>query len=281
MNSGVLAGDVMFNKINLTSFCLTAFSELNTQHPVHVYVSGTSGQIIYIGHSMGSTISFILAAELPNVAQHIKLNIAMAPGVFAGHVKSPIRFLTPYVKQFDWIRLFLGINEFLPHYEFYNKLASDCSYDILGIICENLFFLLFGYDQNEFNSEILPSVLHHLPAGTSTKAILHLAQGFNKKRLFRQYDYGIQGNIQRYGKKQPPQYDLSNVKMPVYIMYAENDIFATEKDVLMLSEQLSNILNVYKVQRKGFSHVDFIFGKDVYQLVYRPMLNILKNYTGY
>lgn len=230
---------------------------------------------------MGSTISFILAAERPDIAQHIKINIALAPGVFAGYVKSPIRFLTPHVRQFDWIRLFLGINEFLPHYEFYNKLGTDCSYELLGIICENLFFLLFGYDQNEFNSEILPSVLHHLPAGTSTKAILHLAQAFNRKRLFRQYDYGIVGNLQKYGTKQPPHYDLRQAKMPIFIIYAENDIFASEKDVLMLSQQLSNVLNIHRVQRKGFSHIDFIFGKDVYELVYRPMLSIIRNYTGY
>lgn len=228
---------------------------------------------------MGSTISFILAARVPEVAAHIKLNVAIAPVVFGSHIKSPIKFLTPFAKHLDWIRTFLGISEFLPHYEIFNKLANDCTSELFGILCENLFFLMFGYDGNEFNSEILPSVMYHLPAGTSTKTILHLAQVVANKNQFMQYDYGVGGNMQRYGEKLPPVYNLTNTKMPVYLMYAENDMFSTEKDVLLLRDRIKNVIGVYKVPKKGFSHIDFNFGKSAYNLVYTQLLEVMKNYT--
>lgn len=40
---------------------------------------------------------------------------------------------------------------------------------------------------------------------------------------FRQYDYGVRGNLEKYGTPQPPDYDLSKVTSPVYMYYAEND----------------------------------------------------------
>jgi len=43
---------------------------------------------------------------------------------------------------------------------------------------------------------------------------------------FRRFDYGSKGNLQRYGQEEPPTYDLSQVKAPVYLYYADNDLLA-------------------------------------------------------
>ena len=44
-----------------------------------------------------------------------------------------------------------------------------------------------------------------------------------------QYNFGWIGNLRRYGRLQPPEYDLSKVTAPVYIIHGENDYFATPK----------------------------------------------------
>lgn len=42
---------------------------------------------------------------------------------------------------------------------------------------------------------------------------------------FRKYDYGIIGNLKKYGKIQPPDYELAKIKIPVHLYYAANDMF--------------------------------------------------------
>ncbi len=44
---------------------------------------------------------------------------------------------------------------------------------------------------------------------------------------FSQYNFGWIGNLRRYGRLQPPEYDLSKVTAPVYIFYALQDFIAT------------------------------------------------------
>lgn len=46
---------------------------------------------------------------------------------------------------------------------------------------------------------------------------------------FNKYDYGLIGNLKRYGKRKPPAYDLSKVTVPVYIFHGANDYLATPK----------------------------------------------------
>ena len=48
---------------------------------------------------------------------------------------------------------------------------------------------------------------------------------------FRKYDYGT-NNIQIYGMSEPPNYDLSNVKVPIYLYRATEDSLASQKVIL-------------------------------------------------
>lgn len=50
---------------------------------------------------------------------------------------------------------------------------------------------------------------------------------------FRQYDYGILGNMNKYGQLFPPDYDLGKITSPVALYYGSNDFFA------------STIVNIY------------------------------------
>lgn len=61
------------------------------------------GEIIYVGHSMGTTQFFVLASSLPQVAKNVKVMVALAPVAYMTHIQSPIRYLAPFVDDFQVI----------------------------------------------------------------------------------------------------------------------------------------------------------------------------------
>jgi len=62
-----------------------------TSQPLHTY----------IGHSMGTTASYVMAAERPEIARMVRLIISFAPVAFMTHIRSPIRFLTPFAGNIE------------------------------------------------------------------------------------------------------------------------------------------------------------------------------------
>nr|CAD7402545.1 unnamed protein product [Timema cristinae] len=73
---------------------------------------------------------------------------------------------------------FLGADEFLPRNTFLSFLSKfGCELTTTERkICENFIFLLCGFDAAEFNISMLPVILGHTPAGTSTRTMVHYAQ---------------------------------------------------------------------------------------------------------
>ena len=46
----------------------------------------------------------------------------------------------------------------------------------LEFVCENIVFLLCGYDQAQMNATMMSTVASHIPAGTSSYTVIHYAQ---------------------------------------------------------------------------------------------------------
>lgn len=44
-----------------------------------------------------------------------------------------------------------------------------------------------------------------------------------KDGKFQQYDYGTEGNEERYGSENPPEYPVSEIKVPFQIIYSDDD----------------------------------------------------------
>jgi lysosomal acid lipase/cholesteryl ester hydrolase len=247
------------------------------------FVSNTTnkpGEIIYVGHSMGTTMFFVFATLNRQAAKNVKLMAALAPVVYMTHVKSPIRYLSPFTTDFEWLAKYLGVNQFLPNNKILKFLSYDC--ELLNIdktICEDIIFAFCGFDKTEFNEDLLPVVLSHDPAGSSTKTVLHYAQEIKYDGKFQQYDYGPAGNKIKYGTLTPPQYKLLNIKVPTYLMYAVNDWLSSYIDVIRLSQNLTNNVGLYRVPLEAFNHVDYLFGKHAATLVYKPLMKVMMNYT--
>lgn len=76
---------------------------LTVNHTGTLGESASENDLIYVGHSMGTTMNFVLLSEKPEYNEKIRLFIALAPVAFMTHIKSPIRFLAPFSKDIEVI----------------------------------------------------------------------------------------------------------------------------------------------------------------------------------
>lgn len=112
---------------------------------------------------------------------------------------------------------------------------------------------------------------------------------------FRKYDYGIVGNLVKYGKTTPPDFEIESITAPVALFYSQNDLFAhidvsmvkaknggiknnNFQDVTLLLEKLPNLATAHLVEDEEFTHLDFGIAVNVVTLVYEKVLNLMKEY---
>ncbi|KAL6437998.1 hypothetical protein ACFW04_004349 [Cataglyphis niger] len=125
---------------------------------------------------------------------------------------------------------------------------------------------------------LLPIVLGHIPAGASTKQIMHYTQ-LVKSGQFRQYDYGWLHNKRKYGSFSPPIYDLKKIQqVPISLHYSSNDWLANIKDVNKLYTELGNPYGKFRVPHDKFNHLDYMWANDVKSLLYDKILSLMTHF---
>ncbi|XP_055375802.1 lipase 3-like [Condylostylus longicornis] len=246
----------------------------------HVIEQTGYKKIQYVGHSQGTTAFWVMCAQRPGYCDKVITMQAMAPIAYMEYVKSPlIRALAPLTTTAEIVAKLLGMHEFLPNNDIMRMagefLCKDESFT--QILCTNVMFLVTGYNSEQLNTTMLPAILGHVPAGTSTKQFIHYGQLVNSGR-FRMYDYGMFKNLAKYGTFKPPSYDLSKVTAPVALHFSMNDWLADTKDVAKLEDQLPNIIKQYLVPQPKFNHLDFILAIDSRKLVHTDVLTSMKDY---
>ncbi|KAG8230458.1 hypothetical protein J437_LFUL009947 [Ladona fulva] len=243
----------------------------------HILENTGENQLFYVGHSMGTTVFFAMASMLPEYNTKIKAMHALAPVAFNGKMKSPVRLLAPLLGNAEWLANLMGLGEFLPSSAFLQFMGKEACNDEVPTqdVCSNVLFLLSGYDIDQLNTTTLPTIIGHLPAGTSTKTVIHYAQGVNSGE-FRMFDYGLIGNLKLYGQVKPPHYNLEEITAPVALHYSTNDWLADVEDVSKLAAQLPNKIGMFRVPYDRFSHLDYLFAIDIRDLVYNKVLSLLR-----
>lgn len=243
--------------------------------------NNTQRNLLYVGHSMGTTMAFALLSSRPEYNEKIHAVFAMAPVAFMGHVKSPIRLLAPFSHDIEMILKFFGSNEFMPQSKIIRYLAKyGCELtETEKYICENTVFVLCGFDKEQYNATLMPVIFGHTPAGTSTKTVVHYAQEIHEQGNFQQFDYGEAENHRRYGQPKPPTYSLENISTPIALFYANNDWLAGPMDVANLFNKLSRTsIGMFRVPSDNFNHVDFLWGNDAPEVVYKQLMMLMKRY---
>ncbi|XP_076243069.1 lipase 3 [Calliopsis andreniformis] len=236
----------------------------------------------YIGFSMGTTCFYVMASERPQIARLVQSAYSLAPVVYMKHVQSPLRHLAPFATNYKVIFYLLGEGEFLPQNFIVKRLAKYLCYVNFWEerICANSLFLIVGFDKAQFNYTLMPVILSHTPAGTSSKTLVHYAQEI-ESGYFRKYDYGERKNLEVYNSTLPPKYDLSKIKVPITLFCGDNDWLSSTADVTRLSDELPYKPTMYKVPFENFNHIDFLWAKDAPTLVYKKLLEMLKDHSYY
>ncbi|KAK2585097.1 hypothetical protein KPH14_008609 [Odynerus spinipes] len=235
-------------------------------------------KLAYAGHSMGTTGFYVMSAMRPDVASRVKVMFSFAPVAYMTYLKSPIiRLFAPIARELQLTAHYLGEDQFLPENTLVRSIAKRaCNLNqFQRKECANILFLICGYDTTELDEDLVPVIFGHTPAGTSTKTLVHYAQGITSSR-FQHFDYGVQENLKIYNSPQPPLYDTTKITVPIALYYGDNDWLANVTDVLRLAKELRNVVDMYRIPYPKFNHLDFLWAKHAPELIYNRMLQTLK-----
>ncbi|PBC29636.1 Lipase [Apis cerana cerana] len=231
-------------------------------------------KIFIISHSQGGSAFFVTASERPEYQNKIIASFSMAPAVFMSRTNNPLfKILAPFSNDIKYLTKLIGMYEFKPTNKLIQMLGKKLCKEgeLLQPICQNIVFLFGGIDK-ELNMTLLPLITQYDPAGSSVNQFVHFAQLIHSGK-FRKYDYGIIGNLKKYGKIQPPDYELAKIKIPVHLYYAANDMFINVEDLNDLYKALPNAQK-FLVPSNTFAHLDFVWGKHVDVLrIYKSFKN--------
>jgi len=236
----------------------------------------TNKNITYVGHSQGTTIMFAALSERePSVVKYLNRFIALAPVAWVQHIKSGPMWLMAH-STLASLLVKHGINQFMPS----NFRESEMGHWFCALFaaeCGNFLKFLVGADPDYDNSKQFNLILEHEPGGTSTMNALHWRQQVLSAR-FCKYDYGTDGNMQQYGQPSPPDYNVSNINVPVYLFFGTEDSLVDTRDSQTLLDNLKGSPHVqYKYYPAG--HITYIWSKNI-SFYYQDLLDIISGTDG-
>jgi len=245
-----------------------------------------SGQpdLLYAGHSMGTTTFMILHKYRPDIVEKVRLANFLSPIAYLGNAKGLLPWIAMLDKLIGSLLIdMMGVGEFLP-----SNILMDCiatlfcqEGSVVQGFCSNILFMLVGFDSPQMNKTLVSTIMHHTPAGASSRTLLHYAQEINSG-IFEGYDWGSKKkNEQHHGTATPPVYDLKDVTTPLAIHWGDNDWLAVPADVIRVIMEIPNILPGmnHEVDYATWNHLDFLWAKDVDIYVYNNLLEDLKYCT--
>ncbi|KAL1502478.1 hypothetical protein ABEB36_007614 [Hypothenemus hampei] len=235
-----------------------------------------SKKLTMVSYSEGTAAAMALATTRLEYNEKIELMVLLSPIGYMGGVSSIVPVLTatflPILQEFTKAIHLYGV----PYNEEVSKLIiSVCAYnDDMKKTCSILLGLFLGYDPEQIDLNHLIVMMSDKPSGVAMKQFYHMAQEIVSES-FRQYDYGTEENLVRYGTTEPPAYNLNKLTAPMALYYAKNDPNSPIANVEKLLNQLPNVVDSYLVEYEQFNHLDFIAAKDINTLLYDRVLAVM------
>ncbi len=228
----------------------------------HIRKDTNNSTITMFAHSQGTSQMFAgLSENISYYNSRINGFIALGP---VTNLKYSSSFLLQFAIKLhlDDLIKWLGFSELLRGPEYTDPLLGYfCKY--LTKTCDGIVSLLADAVPNDDNQELFVNYMGHFPSGCSTKSLAHYAQ-INRRGEFVKYDYGYNGNYDRYGQPTPPVYNVDNIKgVPICFLFGNDDHLSTEKDNKWIKEKLekNGVLHDYwKYQNVG--HLTYFIPKD-------------------
>lgn len=230
--------------------------------------------------SQGFTTSLVLLSMRPEYNEKVNILVGYGPVANFTYTTSIVRLAVPSGGVFKAAVDIFSKGSFLVSSQLQRNIIANVCNGPLRYICYLPVAIVAGVNPKQLNTTRIPVYVATIPVGTSTKDFVHMTQVIKEKNLVR-YDYGAIKNIARYGQRNPPAYPLEKITVPVALFSGMGDILADPKDVEDLSHRMRHVLVMnYTVPDPDFTHQDFIYGYNATDILHRPMMKVLKNYTA-
>ncbi|XP_054260842.1 lipase 1-like [Macrosteles quadrilineatus] len=259
------------------SFWNFSWHEMGTKDVPAVidYILKTTGQskLHLIGHSMGTTMSFVMTSLKPEYNNKLMSLQALSPAVFLSKVTEMIgpdgMVEAMAVQYMDQIKA-ADKWEMFPRKDFATNNKTQVTCDDIE---ENMVDMC--KDKMEMAHEILGGA--YFPAGQSVKTVIHFQQmGVLGNMNYFKYDTPEE-NEKIYGSKEPPSYttNFKTISVPTVLWSSEFDSLIMYKDVDDLKPLLGNLVADNRIPEECFDHLAFAFARKVACLPVRE--NLYKN----
>ncbi|XP_013110578.2 lipase 3 [Stomoxys calcitrans] len=267
-----------------SQFWRFSFHEIGTIDLPHMvdFILGKTQQssLHYVGYSQGTTVAFVLLSMRPEYNGKFKTLSMLAPVAYLNHCRSILRHLAGFLGIYTPVHSWLGDRALWPPW-FLRRLLGLEACGRAGTnpkLCTFLMFKLFGGYSAYLEETLLPEIFQSHPATLSMHQLLHFMQ-LTYSQKFRQYDFGPDGNLQRYNQSTPPEYNLSNIRptLPLHLFYSDYDEIVSKTDVEMLAEKLGNHSVSHFIDLPYFAHIDFVWGSNIEDVINRPIVEIMNN----
>ncbi|RZF40918.1 hypothetical protein LSTR_LSTR011002 [Laodelphax striatellus] len=240
-------------------------------------------KLYYVGFSMGTSIAYVLLSMKPDYNEKIVRMVNMAPVVFIDHSESTTT-KKMLVKVNYWYE---EASNSLKAYGYPKKAfqfftAPECLKSIKRVQCNRFMRnVCTNKTLSNYEKKLWDDFYRISPVGGSCKTIAHYLQ-ISQSGVFRPFSYTEQRNVEVYNSKEPPPYQLENVRIPILLILGGEDKLTVKKNIDDMRNGLSSCpsLDVIRVPDPEFNHMDFFFAKEIASMVYEPLDTIIES-EGY
>ena len=246
-------------------------------------------KIDFVGHSQG-TLTMLVALDRDSEFQKKINNFhALAPISWLTNMRSPLRYLAeaPMFERIiyrNWpMEILSSANNYTTAWlhDKFGGLSGERDVPILTA--------LVGLNPRRYHINKMKTYLSHFTSGTSIQNIMHFAQmiksnsittyikqndkdTINKAKTFELTNIiGRQGGGSRKNSQGSDSLDNNDINFYLYV--GDDDIFSSEEDVQVLENLLKSQNNsVEKIFIEDFDHLSFLWGKNVYDDLYKIIL---------
>jgi lysosomal acid lipase/cholesteryl ester hydrolase len=239
------------------------------------YILDTTDQksLSYVGFSQGTAQAFATLAVHPKLNNQVNVFIALAPamspaGLHNGIVDALVK-ASPQV-----LFLLFGRRSILSSATMWQEIIYPPLFT--KVIDLSLAFLFNWQTKNISTSQKL-AAYPHLYSFTSTKSVVHWFQIIRTKS-FQMYDDDVHPPISLSGGSKytkVARYPTRNIKTPIVLVYGGADSLV---DIKVMLRELPR--QTVATEIPHYEHLDFLWARDVHELVFPHVFDALESFTG-
>ncbi|CAH1389704.1 unnamed protein product [Nezara viridula] len=243
----------------------------------------TYSKLYYAGASLGSTIYMVLCSERPEYQAMFSGSVHFGPAMWIPQwdmftlgtkiYLSFLEFALGILKVFG----VLTVSNGSPSFDAWLK--DFCNSPISGIFCYWGLDMIAGFNRNNMEPNWGGYTLGETASGSSIRSVQHLIQ-LTRKGGTQKYNWGPNVNFEKYGSYEPPSYSLSKIMSPTAIYYSKIDKLIPYEATKITLSNIGNIRHAMAVPDPTYGHVEFIYGKNLYKLLFSNVVDFLDSLSG-